>query len=141
MCGYSHSSSFCYVSCVLSQNHSTNNHLAWYNRLMNRFVLPENNRAYAMQQSYRTVDVERRGYGRRYTWLPVDELSREEFAIDFTDAYIRPEMIDIQPGDIVRWREGERQIQAKVATVTREALMLRVRLEGAAPLPPDAFYP
>jgi hypothetical protein len=87
------------------------------------------------------VDVERRGYGRRYTWLPVDELSREEFAIDFTDAYIRPEMIDIQPGDIVRWREGERQIQAKVATVTREALMLRVRLEGAAPLPPDAFYP
>jgi hypothetical protein len=94
-----------------------------------------------MQQSYRTVDIERRGYGRRYTWLPVDILSRDEFVIDFTDAYIRPEMIDILPGDIVRWREGERLIQALAVDVQREPHLLRVRLEGASPLPPDAFYP
>jgi hypothetical protein len=94
-----------------------------------------------MQQSYRTVDIERRGYGRRYTWLPVDSLSREGFSIDFTDAYIRPDQIDIRPGDIVRWREGERQLQAQVAEVQREPRALYVRLDGATPLPPEAFYP
>jgi hypothetical protein len=94
-----------------------------------------------MQQSYRTVDIERRGYGRRYSWLPVDVLNREEFAIDFTGGYLRPEMIDIRPGDIVRWREGERMIQAHVAEVHREPYLLRVRLENASLLPPDAFYP
>jgi hypothetical protein len=94
-----------------------------------------------MQPSYRTVDIERRGYGRRYTGLPVDLLNREEFSIDFTGAYMRPEMIDIRPGDIVRWREGERTIQAEVAQVHREAYLLRIRLENASLLPPDAFYP
>jgi hypothetical protein len=94
-----------------------------------------------MQQTYRTVDIERRGYGRRYTWLPVDVLNHEEFSIDFTGAYLRPDMIDIRPGDIVRWREGERTIQALVAEVYREPYLLRARLEGTSPLPPEAFYP
>jgi len=94
-----------------------------------------------MQQSYRTVDIERRGYGRRYSMLPVDDLQREGFSIDFTGAYMRPEMIDIQPGDIVRWREGERQLQGQVAEVRREADALHVRVEDTVPLPPEAFYP
>jgi len=94
-----------------------------------------------MQPSYRTVDIERRGYGRRYTWLPVDSLNREGFAIDFTGAYIRPDQIDVRPGDTVRWREGERQVQAQVAEVRREPEMLHVRFEQVTPLPPDAFYP
>jgi hypothetical protein len=94
-----------------------------------------------MQQPYRTVDIERRGYGRRYTGLPVDSLSREGFSIDFTDAYIRPDQIDVRPGDIVRWREGERQLQAQVVEVQREPRALHVRLDGATPLPPEAFYP
>jgi hypothetical protein len=94
-----------------------------------------------MQQSYRTVDIERRGYGRRYTSLPVDRLTREGFSIDFTGAYIRPEQIDIRPGDIVRWREGERQIQALAAEVQREPNALHVRIEHVTPLPPEAFYP
>lgn len=94
-----------------------------------------------MERPYRTVDVERRGYGRRYTGLPVDTLSREGFSIDFTGAYMRPERIDIQPGDIVRWREGERQVQALVAEVRREGQMLHVRITGLVPLPPDAFFP
>ena len=94
-----------------------------------------------MQQSYRTVDIERRGYGRRYTWLPVDSLSREGFSIDFTDSYLRPEQIDIRPGDIVRWREGDRQLQAQIAEVQREPRALHARLDGVTPLAPDAFYP
>jgi hypothetical protein len=97
--------------------------------------------ASSIERPYRTVDVERRGYGRRYTGLPVDTLSREGFAIDFTGAYMRPEWIDIQPGDIVRWREGERRIQARVTAVHRDDRTLTVRVEGAAPLPPDAFFP
>ena len=94
-----------------------------------------------MERAYRTVDVERAGYGRRYTGLPVDILNREEFSIDFTGAYMRPERIDIQPGDTIRWREGERQLQAQVAEVRREDLKLYVRLTGTVPLPPDAFFP
>ena len=94
-----------------------------------------------MQQTYRTVDIERRGYGRRYTWLPVDSLSHEGFSIDFTNAYLRPDQIDIRPGDIVRWREGERQLQGNVAEVQREAHALHVRVADATPLPPEAFYP
>lgn len=90
---------------------------------------------------HRAVDVERRGYGRRYTWLMVDTLTREELIIDCHDGYIRPEMIDIQPGDIVRWREGERLVQALVAGVQRDAGSVRVQLTGARPLPNDAFYP
>jgi hypothetical protein len=94
-----------------------------------------------MEQPYLTVDIERRGYGRRYTGLPVDSLSRQGFSIDFTGAYMRPEMIDIRPGDTVRWRDGERLVQATVAEVRREELLLHVSVEGATPLPPEAFFP
>ena len=88
-----------------------------------------------------TVDIERRGYGRRYTSLPVDELRRDGFAIDFRDALIRPEHIDIRPGDTARWRDGARLVQAQVVDVTLEGHMLQVRLDGAFPLPPEAFFP
>lgn len=94
-----------------------------------------------MERPYRTVDIERRGYGRRYTGLPVDTLSREGFSIDFTGAYMRPEWIDLQLGDIVRWRDGEHQIQAQIAAVQRSASLIDVRISGAMPLPADAFYP
>ena len=94
-----------------------------------------------MDQPYLTVDIERRGYGRRYTELPVDELSRQGFSISFAGAYVRPEMIDIRPGDIARWRDGERRVQATVAEVRREDAALYVRVEGLVPLPPDAFFP
>lgn len=95
----------------------------------------------ANERVYRTVDIERRGYGRRYTWLPVDDISREGFVINFLDSYMRPEMIDIRPGDIVRWREGERQVQGVVVEVHREDNSLHARVEEAHPLPPEAFYP
>jgi hypothetical protein len=94
-----------------------------------------------MEYPYRTVDVERRGYGRRYTGLPVDVLSREGFSIDFTGAYMRPDRIDIRAGDTVRWREGERQLQAQVAEVRREDAALHVSVVGTMLLPLDAFFP
>ena len=114
---------------------------AWYNRKMQSAARPAKTERETMQQSYRTVDIERRGYGRRYTWLPVDTLSREGFSIDFTGAYLRPEQIDIRAGDIVRWREGERQIQAQVVAVRREPTALHVRVDQVTPLPPEAFHP
>ena len=94
-----------------------------------------------MDRPYLTVDIERRGYGRRYTGFPVDSLSREGFSIDFNGAIMRPEMVDIQPGDTVRWREGERLIQGVAAEVRRDDLWLYVRVEGVTPLPPEAFFP
>jgi len=114
---------------------------AWYNAV---FVSESGSGACGVSSADRqflNVDVERRGYGRRYTSLPVDELGRDGFAIDFTGAYTRPDQIDIRVGDIVRWHEGGRQIQAEAVAVVREALSLRVTLEGARPLPPEAFHP
>lgn len=90
---------------------------------------------------YRTVDIERRGFGRRYTWLPVDELSREGFRINCAGAYVQPQMYDIRVGDIVRWREGERQIEGVIAEVERDGEILSARVDGIRPLPPEEFHP
>jgi hypothetical protein len=94
-----------------------------------------------MDRPYLTVDIERRGYGRRYTGFPVDSLSREGFSIDFSGSLMRPEMVDIRPGDTVRWREGERLIQALAAEVRRDDLWLHVSVEAVTPLSPEAFFP
>lgn len=88
-----------------------------------------------------TVDVDRRGYGRRYTSLPVDELRQDGFSINFEDAYIRPEHIDVRTDDVVRWRKEDRWFQGRVVEVRREELALHVTLADVAPLPPDAFFP
>lgn len=93
------------------------------------------------EQVYRTVDVERRGYGRRYTWLPVDILTKEHFSINCAGSYVRPQMYDIRPGDIIRWREGGQLIQALVAAVQHDGDTLDVQLDDATPLPADTFYP
>lgn len=89
---------------------------------------------------YYTVDIERRGYGKRYTALPVDQLSRTEFVIDFTGAYMRPDMIDIQAEDIVRWREGERRLQGRITSVKRELQQLHAIISDARPIPVEEFY-
>ncbi|MBC8162127.1 MAG: hypothetical protein H7Z42_13020 [Roseiflexaceae bacterium] len=93
------------------------------------------------EKPYLTIDIERRGYGKRYTWLPVDQLTREGFVIDCEHAYVRPQMYDIRPGDIARWREGERLVEASVAQVSYEGERIHVQVEGAHPLPPEAFHP
>lgn len=88
-----------------------------------------------------TVDIDRRGYGRRYTSLPVDELRQDGFSIRFEGAYIRPEHIDVRIGDVVRWRKDDRRFQGRIIDVRREEQALHVTLADVAPLPPDAFFP
>lgn len=95
----------------------------------------------ALDQVLRTVSIERRGYGRRYSWLPVDQLDRDGFAIDCTDAYVRPHMIDIQVGDIARWHEEGRLLEGQVAHVWGEGEWLHVHVEHTRPMPPETFYP
>ncbi|HEU5012624.1 MAG TPA: hypothetical protein VFT66_08780 [Roseiflexaceae bacterium] len=93
------------------------------------------------QKTYLTVTIERRGYGRRYTWLPVDTLSREGFSIDFDGSYTRPAMIDIQQGDSVFWQDGGRRVEGIVSEVERGELSLRVAVVDVRPLPPEVFVP
>lgn len=93
------------------------------------------------QQSYHSVSIERRGYGRRYTWLPVDQLSREGFSIDFTNSLLRPDGLDIRVDDVARWQEGGRYVEGRIVEVRREAAALHVRLADTHLLPPEAFHP
>lgn len=91
--------------------------------------------------SYRMVDISRRGYGRRYTMLIVDDLSKQGFRIDLHGAYMRPERYDIRSGDVVHWRDGERIIQAVVEHVSVGAEELTVVLRDAQPIPIELYEP
>jgi hypothetical protein len=91
-------------------------------------------------QNLTTITIERRGYGRRYSELPVDQIDRDSFLIDCAGAYTRPAQYDLRPGDIVRWREGERILQATIAHISIAADQLRVALRDTNLLPPDFFY-
>lgn len=91
------------------------------------------------QPSLTTVIVFRRHYGRRYTDLPVESVDRDGFVISCDGTYMRPEHYDLLAGDIVRWRSGERYIEAVIGEVRREAHAVSVSLTGAHPLPPEYF--
>jgi hypothetical protein len=91
------------------------------------------------QPSLKTVSVFRRHYGRRYTDLPVDEVDETMLLIDCTGTFMRPELYDLCPGDIVRWRQGEQYVEAVISTITREASAVRVALSEPQPLPLDFF--
>jgi hypothetical protein len=90
-------------------------------------------------QQLLTVDVFRRGHGRRYSTLPVDQLDRESFAIDCSAGGLRPEHFDLRQGDIVRFAQGERYVEATIASVSREAQQVRATLADAQLLPPEYF--
>jgi hypothetical protein len=91
-------------------------------------------------QNLTTIVIERRDYGRRYSDLPVDTIDHDSFEIDCAGTYTRPSHYDLRVGDIVRWREGERIIEANIAVVERDPDRVRVKLSAAHPLPPDFFY-
>lgn len=86
-----------------------------------------------------TVSVFRRHYGRRYTDLPVEQIDSTGLRIDCAGAHMRPELYDLLPGDIVRWRQGERYAEAVVGAVRRDATSLEADLTGAHLLPPEFF--
>ncbi len=90
-----------------------------------------------MEQKLRTIDVERRGYGQRYTGLPVDALTDEGFSIDCAESFLRPEMFDLLQGDVVRWRHEDHYMQGRISRVERNGVGLYVRLEDVRQLPSD----
>jgi hypothetical protein len=90
-------------------------------------------------QQLLTVDVFRRGHGRRYSLLPVDQLDREGFVIDCGVGGLRPEHFDLRQGDIVRFAQGERYVEATIASVSRDSQHLRAVLVDALLLPPEYF--
>ncbi|NTW00009.1 MAG: hypothetical protein HGA19_01745 [Oscillochloris sp.] len=91
-------------------------------------------------QNLTTITIERRDYGRRYSELPVDVIDRDGFEIDCTGTYTRPTHYDLRSGDIVRWRQGERVIEAIISVVERSDNYLRATLTNAQLLPTDFFY-
>ncbi len=91
------------------------------------------------QPSLRTISVIRRGYGRRYTDLPVDERTPQQIVIDCAGGYLKPTMFDLRAGDMVYWREQERYIGAQIAEVRIEGMRLVVVLRDAALMPEDFF--
>lgn len=91
-------------------------------------------------QQLLTVDVYRLGHGRRYSALPVDQLDNDGFLIDCSaSGSLRPEHFDLRQGDIVRFPQGERYIEAIIASVSRTTQELRVVLANAQLLPPEFF--
>lgn len=91
------------------------------------------------QPNLLTIFIYRRFYGRRYTELPVDQIDREGFTIDCSAGLIRPEIFDLRPDDIVRWRQGDRYVEALIAAVRRSGPILSVQLRDAHPLAEDFF--
>lgn len=92
-----------------------------------------------VQPSLVTVSVFRRHYGKRYTELPVDQIDTSGLRIDCRETYMRPELYDLRPGDIVRWRQGGRYIEAEISAVTRDDSAVHATFTGVHPLPPDFF--
>ncbi|EFO79333.1 hypothetical protein OSCT_2771 [Oscillochloris trichoides DG-6] len=90
--------------------------------------------------SLTTITIERRGYGRRYSDLPVDHLDIDGFVIDCSGAYTRPNHYDLRVGDIVRWRNGDQILEAIIAGVERSNDRVTVTLRNTTPLPDDFFF-
>jgi len=91
------------------------------------------------QPTLRTISVIRRGYGRRYTDLPIDELSQQRVMIDCTGGYLKPTMIDLQPDDLVYWREQGRYVTARIERVQRDERRLIAWLRDVKVMSEDFF--
>ncbi|WP_298815593.1 hypothetical protein [Chloroflexus sp.] len=91
------------------------------------------------QPSLRTVSVVRRGYGRRYTDLPVDELNHQRLVIDCAGGYLRPDLIDLRQGDVVYWREQERYVEGRIGHVRRDDQRLIAIFKDVTLMPEDFF--
>ncbi|WP_298407351.1 hypothetical protein [uncultured Chloroflexus sp.] len=91
------------------------------------------------QPSLRTISVIRRGYGRRYTDLPVDELSQQRIVIDCAGGYLRPALIDLRQGDTVYWREQERYVSGQISQVRRDDQRVIAILKDVQVMPEDFF--
>jgi hypothetical protein len=86
-----------------------------------------------------TIDVVRRGYGRRYSGLPVDAIDNDGLMIDFSNSPLRPEHYDLRVGDMIRWPQDGRYVQAIVAGINRNGVRLSVSFREVSLLPADFF--
>lgn len=86
---------------------------------------------------YVAVTIERREYGRRYTWLPVDTIDEYHFKILCDGTYMHPDMYDLRLDDVVRWKQQGRYVQGIISRVERTATALCASLSNVALLPPD----
>lgn len=94
---------------------------------------------HASELTLYTVDVVRNGFGRRYTGLYVDQLDQEGFLIDCSAGYLRPAHYDLLPGDLVRWKQQDRYVEATIVEVVRDEQRVQVTLRDATLLPPEFF--
>ena len=86
-----------------------------------------------------TVNIFRRNYGRRYTGLPVDILDQTSLVIHCDHRLMRPDLYDLCPGDLVRWRQDEQYVEAVISSVHREQGTIYAALSNFHQLPPDFF--
>ncbi len=86
-----------------------------------------------------TVFVVRRGYGRRYSDLPVDQLSAQGLMIDCSAGHLRPQHIDLLVGDLVRWRTDAGYVEAPITAVRRQPQRLTAEFGPLQTLPEDFF--
>lgn len=86
-----------------------------------------------------TVNVVRNGFGRRYTGLFVDRLDQDGFLIDCSVGYLRPTHYDLLPGDLVRWKQNDRYVEATIVEVVRDEQSVQVTLRDATLLAPEFF--
>ncbi|MFV9503182.1 MAG: hypothetical protein AB4911_01310 [Oscillochloridaceae bacterium umkhey_bin13] len=91
------------------------------------------------QPNLTTVIIFRRSYGRRYTDLPVEQVDRDGFVISCEGTHMRPPHYDLRSGDIVRWREGDRYLEATISAVHVADPGLHVALRDAYLLPAEFF--
>lgn len=59
--------------------------------------------------------------------------------IDCDGTHMRPEMYDILPGDVVRWRQNGRWQQAQINAVERGTTRIKAVFDAVLTLPPDFF--
>lgn len=93
-----------------------------------------------MDQPLYYVDIIRRGYGRRYTWLPVDRLDRDGFAANYNGSHITPTQIDVRIDDIARWREGESYFEGRVTLVQHDDSWLTVSFDNVQHISFEIYY-
>jgi hypothetical protein len=90
-----------------------------------------------LAEELRTVDVVRPGAGKRYTSLPVDHVDVTGFHTDYEGSPLRPQLLDIRPGDQIFWFDDGSRFQARVDEVVVDNMLLRVAFTDAASAPPE----
>ena len=69
----------------------------------------------------------------------MDTIDRRGFTVDCTESYMRPEMYDLQPGDVVRWVQDGQHVQGTIATIECNDTLVSVALKDVFALPSDLY--